>query len=72
MVFTAALSAEVVITGVPQLSVARAVPAEGNEVGLQPSEEEAGHEVNTGASVSTVYVNVCTQVEALLHASVAV
>ena len=71
-VFTAALSAEVVITGVPQLSVARAVPADGNEVGLHPKLEEAGHEVNTGASVSTVYVNVCTHVEALLQASVAV
>ena len=70
--FTAALSAEGVITGVPQLSVATGVPAEGNEVGLQPSAEPEGQEVNTGAVVSTVYVNVCTQVEALLHASVAV
>ena len=48
-------SAEVVIEGVPvQLSEAVAVPAAGNEVGFQPSEEEAGHAVNTGASVSTV------------------
>ena len=52
--FTAALSAEVVITGVPQLSVATAVPAEGNEVGLQPRLDAAGHEVNTGAFVSKV------------------
>ena len=52
---TSALSAEVVIAGVPvQLSVAVAVPSVGKEVGLQPSEEEAGHEVNTGASVSAV------------------
>ena len=48
-------SEEVVMTGVPvQLSEAVAVPAVGNDDGLQPSEEEAGHEVNTGASVSTV------------------
>jgi hypothetical protein len=41
--------------GVPvQTSVAVAVPAVGKEVGLQPSEEEAGQEVNTGASVSAV------------------
>ena len=46
---------EEVIAGVPvQLSVAVAVPAAGNEVGLQPSEEEAGQEVNVGASVSAV------------------
>jgi hypothetical protein len=52
---TSAPRAEVVMTGVPvQLSVAVAVPAAGNEVGLQPSEEEAGQEVNTGASVSAV------------------
>ena len=52
---TSAPSEEVVIAGVPvQLSVAVAVPAAGNEAGLQPSEEEAGQEVNTGASVSAV------------------
>ena len=37
-----------------QLSVALADPADGNDDGLQPSEDEAGHDVNTGASVSTV------------------
>jgi hypothetical protein len=37
-----------------QTSVAVAVPALGNEVGLQPSEEAAGQEVNTGALVSAV------------------
>jgi hypothetical protein len=37
-----------------QTSEAVAVPAEGNEVGLQPSEEEAGQKVNTGDPVSTV------------------
>ena len=72
MVFTAALSADIVITGVPQLSVATAVPADGNEVGLHPKLEPDGHDVNTGAVVSTVYVNVCTHVDELLHASVAV
>jgi hypothetical protein len=52
---TSALSEEEVIAGVPvQTSVAVAVPAVGNEVGLQPSEEEAGQEVNIGASVSAV------------------
>ena len=39
---------------VAQLSDAVAVPAEGKEDGLQPSDEEAGHDVNVGASVSTV------------------
>ena len=43
------------MTGEPvQLSEAVAVPAAGKDVGLQPSEEEAGQEVNTGASVSAV------------------
>ena len=52
---TSALSEEEVIAGEPvQTSVAIAVPALGKDVGLQPSEEEAGQEVNTGASVSAV------------------
>jgi hypothetical protein len=52
---TSAPREETVIEGEPvQTSVAVAVPAAGKEVGLQPSEEEAGHEVNTGASVSAV------------------
>ena len=43
------------MTGEPvQTSEAVAVPAVGKEAGLQPSEEEAGQDVNTGASVSTV------------------
>ena len=42
------------LTEAVQLSVALADPADGNEAGLQPSEDEAGHDVNTGASVSTV------------------
>ena len=52
------LSAESVeaemLTEAVQLSEALALPAAGNEEGLQPSEEEAGHDVNAGASVSTV------------------
>ena len=52
---TSALSEEEVTDGEPvQLSVAVAVPAVGNDDGLQPSEEEAGHEVNVGTSVSAV------------------
>ena len=43
-----------VLTEAVQLSVALALPALGNEAGLHPSEEDAGHDVNTGASVSTV------------------
>ena len=50
-----ALSDEaLMLTEAVQLSVAEADPAEGNEAGLQPSEEDAGQEVNVGASVSTV------------------
>ena len=37
-----------------QLSEAVAVDADGNEEGLQPRSEEAGQNVNTGTSVSTV------------------
>src|SRR5678815_767758 len=62
---------EEVMFGVPQLSLAVAVPAAGTPVGLHPSAEPAGHDVNTGASVSAVQVNVCVQVDELLHASVA-
>ena len=48
-------SEEVVIAGVPvQLSVAVAVPAEGNEVGLQPRAEPGGQKVNVGAEVLTI------------------
>ena len=42
------------LTEAVQLSEALALPADGNEEGLHPSEEDAGHEVNAGASVSTV------------------
>ena len=52
---TSALRAEEVTEGEPvQLSEAVAVPALGKDEGLQPREEEAGHAVNTGASVSAV------------------
>ena len=50
-----ALSVEAeMLTEAVQLSEAVALPADGNEDGLQPSEEDAGQEVNAGASVSTV------------------
>ena len=42
------------LTEAVQLSEALALPAAGNEDGLHPSEDDAGHEVNVGASVSTV------------------
>ena len=42
------------LTEAVQLSEAPALPADGNEDGLHPSEDDAGHEVNVGASVSTV------------------
>ena len=52
---TSALSEDAVTVGAPvQLSEAVAVPALGKDEGLHPSEEEAGQEVNTGASVSAV------------------
>ena len=44
--------------GVPQLSVAVALPAAGTPDGLHPSVESAGQNVNTGACVSVVQVNV--------------
>ena len=45
---------EFVILGVPQLSVAVALPAAGTPDGLHPSAESAGQNVNTGACVSVV------------------
>ena len=45
-----------VILGEPQLSVAVALPAAGTPVGLHPSVESAGQNVNTGATVSVVQV----------------
>ena len=49
------LSEEAETAGVVvQLSEAVAVPANGNDDGLQPMFEEAGQEVNVGALVSTV------------------
>ena len=50
-----ALSVEAeMLTEAVQLSEAVALPADGNEEGLHPSEEDAGHDVKLGASVSTV------------------
>ena len=69
---TSALSAPPVIVGVPvQLSLAVGAGL-GKPVGLQPRLLLAGHEVNTGTVVSTVYVYVCVHVDELPHASVAV
>jgi hypothetical protein len=64
-------SAEVIV-GVPQLSVAIAVPAAGTPDGLQPRSEPAGHEVNTGGVVSSTQVKVWVQVAVLPQPSVAV
>ena len=61
-----------VIFGVPQLSVAVAVPAAGTPDGLHPSAESGGQNVNTGSVVSVVQVKVWIQVELLPHTSVAV
>ena len=49
---------EFVMFGVPQLSVAVALPAAGTPDGLHPSVESAGQNVNVGACVSVVHVNV--------------
>jgi hypothetical protein len=53
-------------------SVAVAVPQPGILPGLQPKSEPAGHDVNTGGSVSTTHTNVCVQVEELPQPSLAV
>lgn len=63
---------ELVIVGVPQLSVAVALPGPGTPEGLHPKSEPGGHEVNTGAIVSVVQVKCWAQVDELPHASVAV
>ena len=55
---TLTLPREEVMFGVPQSSVAVAVPAEGTPVGLHPRAEPAGHDVNVGGVVSAVHVNV--------------
>ena len=56
---TSAPRAEAVTVGLPvQLSVAVAEAADGNDAGLQPRLEAAGQDVNVGAVVSTVNVNV--------------
>ena len=52
---TSAPREETVMDGEPvQLSVAVAVPADGNEAGLQPSEDPGGQNVNVGADVLTI------------------
>jgi hypothetical protein len=69
--FVATAPSDDVTVGVPQLSVAVALLA-GTEAGLQPRLVSAGHEVNTGATESTVHVNTSVQVTVLPQASVAV
>jgi hypothetical protein len=60
-----------VIVGVPQLSVAVALPAAGTPVGLHPRFVSGGQNVNEGGNESTVHVNTSVQVTVLPHASVA-
>ena len=47
---------------VEHTSVAVAVPQPGIVPGLHPRFEPGGHNVNTGASVSTIHVKVCVHV----------
>jgi hypothetical protein len=49
---------EFVIVGVPQLSVAVALPGAGTPEGLHPKSEPGGQNVNTGATESVVQVKV--------------
>ena len=56
--FELVLPAEQVIVAVEHTSVAVAVPQPGMVPGLQPRLEPGGHNVNTGASVSTIHVKV--------------
>ena len=61
-----------VIVGLPvQLSVAVAVPV-GNDVGLQPRLDGAGHDVNAGGVTSIVQVKVWIQVDEFPQLSVAI
>ena len=66
------LPTEQSIVAVEHTSVAVAVPQPGMVPGLQPRLEPGGHSVNTGASVSTIQVNVWVQVDELPQKSVAV
>ena len=63
---------EFVIVGVPQASVAVAVPGAGISEGLHPRSDPAGQNVNVGGVVSAVQVNTCVQVAVLPQPSVAV
>ena len=60
------------MVGVPQTSVAVAVPAAGTPVGLQPRLEPAGQNVKVGGAVSTVHEKACEQVDEFPQPSVAV
>ena len=70
--FEFVLPTEQFIVAVEHTSVAVAVPQPGMVPGLQPRLEPGGHNVNTGASVSTIHVNVWVQVDELPQKSVAV
>jgi acyl CoA:acetate/3-ketoacid CoA transferase alpha subunit len=61
-----------VMVGVPQASVAVAVPAAGTLVGLQPRSLPAGQLVKVGGVTSTVQVKTCVQVAVFPQPSVAV
>ena len=56
--FVVTAPSELLILGVPQLSIAVALPAAGTPAGLHPKVESAGQNVKTGATESVVQVNV--------------
>src|SRR5690242_1277934 len=60
------------MVGVPQLSVAVALPGPGTEDGLHPRSAPGGQNVNTGGTLSVVQVKCWAQVDMFPHASVAV
>ena len=61
-----------VIEGVPQASVAVAVPGAGTPAGLQPRSPPGGQNVIVGGVTSTVQVKSCVHVDVLPQPSVAV
>ena len=61
-----------VIEGVPQASVAVAVPGAGTPAGLQPKSPPGGQNVNVGGVTSTIQVKTCVQVDVFPQPSVAV
>ena len=55
---------EFVIVGVPQLSVAVAIPGPGTSEGLQPRSDPAGQNVKDGGVTSTTFT-ICVQISGL-------